>query len=451
MEFGLSKLGQYCGNSSKLQQCIFPCTFNALQYLQQTPANSSKVGITWVIMLALWVRLWVRFMFNLKASQVRAFGPGRYDDGGGLRLHVARLKDGSSGSRNWVLRVTIGGKRTDMGLGSFPAVSLSEARERAAKARELIAQGVDPRHKPEPAQKPVFTSVAAEYIGIHRHSWKNNKHGRQWVSTLKTYARPVIGKKSFDEITTDDVLAILRPIWLTKTETAKRLQGRLENIFDYAIAKKLTSINNPCRWRGQLDKLLPAPAKIQNRRHHPAMPYDEVPAFIKELEENKSVSSLALQFLILTAARTGEVISAEAKEFDLANKLWTVPAERMKSKREHRVPLSAAAIAVINQVISDRRYVFPGRRNRPVCNMSLLSLMRRMDYGPDGDKGPYVPHGFRSSFRDWAGEVSSFPADVCEIALAHVIPNKTEAAYRRGDLLEKRRELMQAWAEYIVK
>jgi integrase len=389
-------------------------------------------------------------MFKLKASQIKSFGPGRYDDGGSLRLHVGKLRDGSAGSRNWILRITINSKRVDLGLGSFPAVSLADARERAANARALVAQGIDPRHKPEPEQKRIFTSVAAEYIRVHRRGWKNRKHGRQWVSTLKTYARPFIGGKSFDEITTDDALAILRSIWLTKTETAKRLQGRLEVIFDYAVALKLTSINNPCRWKGHLDKLLPAPAKIQKRRHHPAMPYDQVPAFIKELEENESVSSLALQFLILTATRTGEVISAEAKEFDLTNRLWTVPPERMKSKREHRVPLSCAAVAVLGQVISDRRYVFPGRRDKPVCNMSLLSLMRRMGYGLDGDRGPYVPHGFRSSFRDWAGEVSIFPSDVCEMALAHVIPNKTEAAYRRGDLLEKRRELMEAWAEYCT-
>ena len=299
---------------------------------------------------------------------------------------------------------------------------------------------------------PVFTACAARYIRGHRRGWQNAKHARQWVSTLKTYARPVIGKKPVNAITTEDILQILSPIWATKTETAKRVQGRIENILEFAAAHQYRDPLNPARWRGHLDKLLPRPSRVKRVAHHPAMPYAEVPDFIDELSRNGSVSALALQFLILTATRTLEVLHAEWREIDLPTGVWTVPASRMKTRREHRVPLSDSAMTVLEALprIEDCPFVFPGSRNgRPLSNMALLQLMRGMGYGVNSPRGDYVPHGFRSAFRDWSGEVSSFPREVAEMALAHAIENKVEAAYRRGDLFEKRRKMMQQWADYL--
>ena len=385
---------------------------------------------------------------KLSPRKVATAGPGKYEDGGGLRLVVAKSK-----AKKWVLRFTINGKRREMGLGGYPDVSLAEARELAAIYRKQAKSGIDPilARQAEAKKIPSFTSCAARYILAHRRGWKNAKHARQWVSTLKTYARPVIGEKPVDTVTTEDVLSILSPIWTTKTETAKRVQGRIENILDYAAAHKYRDPLNPARWRGHLDKLLPRPSRLKKVTHHPAMPYAEVPGFMAELSENGSVSALALQFLILTATRTNEVLQAQWQEIDLKNAIWTIPAERMKARREHRVPLSDAAMNILAAVpkIEGNPFVFPGARHgRPLSNMALLQLMRGMGYGTKGDRENYVPHGFRSSFRDWSGEVSSFPRDVAEMALAHAIENKVEAAYRRGDLFAKRRRMMQAWADY---
>lgn len=247
-------------------------------------------------------------------------------------------------------------------------------------------------------------------------------------------------------------MGILKPIWNSKTETAKRVQGRIENILDYAAALKYRDPVNPARWKGHLSKLLVSPAKVKKTTHHPAMPYDEVPAFMAELANNGSVSALALQFLILTATRTQEVLGAQWNEIDLKAAVWTVPADRMKSKREHRIPLPDSAVQILNTLphIEGNPYLFPGsRQDKPLSNMALLQIMRGLGYGVNGNRGKYVPHGFRSSFRDWSGEVSSFPRDVAEMALAHVIENKVEAAYRRGDLFEKRRHMMQTWADYL--
>lgn len=244
------------------------------------------------------------------------------------------------------------------------------------------------------------------------------------------------------------------PIWTTKTETAKRVQGRVENILDYAAAHKYRDPQNPARWRGHLDKLLPKPSRVKKVTHHPAMPYTEAPVFMAELSGNSSISALALQFLIFTATRTNELLQAQWNEIDLEAAVWTIPAARMKDRREHRVPLSDAAMTILGALpcIEGNSYLFPGARHgRPLSNMALLQLMRGMGYGVDGDRGDYVPHGFRSSFRDWSGEVSSFPRDVAEMALAHVIENKVEAAYRRGDLFAKRRKMMQEWADYLDK
>jgi integrase len=388
---------------------------------------------------------------KLTPRKVATAGPGKYEDGGGLRLVVSK-----SGAKKWVLRFTIDGKRREMGLGSFPDVGLGDAREIASKHRKQAKAGVDPieARQTEPEKTPTFTTCAARYIRAHRRGWKNAKHARQWVSTLKTYARPKIGSKRVNAIATEDILKILSPIWTTKTETAKRVQGRVENILNYAAAHKYCDPLNPARWRGHLDKLLPKPSRVKKVIHHPAMPHTEVPAFMAELSGNGSVSALALRFLILTATRTNEVLQAQWPEIDQEAAVWTVPAERMKARREHRVPLSDAAMAVLDALprIEGNPYLFPGARHgRPLSNMALLQLMRGMGYGVDGDRGDYVPHGFRSSFRDWSGEVSSFPRDVAEMALAHVIENKVEAAYRRGDLFVKRRKMMQEWADYLDK
>jgi integrase len=342
-----------------------------------------------------------------------------------------------------------------MGLGSLDKVGLSAARDKAREYRELAAAKIDPIEFNRTALDvvPTFSSCAAQYIRAHRHGWKNAKHGRQWVRTLKTYARPIIGSKPVDIITTEDIKTILSPIWTTKTETAKRVQGRIENILDYAAAHKYRDPINPARWRGHLDKLLPKPSRVKKVTHHPAMPYTELPKFMRELSTTSSISSLALQYLILTATRTSEVLQAQWSEIDMDAAVWIVPANRMKSGREHRVPLSGSATALLSTIprISGNPFVFPGMRDkRPLSNMALLKLMGNKGHGVDGTRGHYVPHGFRSSFRDWSGEVSTFPRDVAEMALAHVIENKVEAAYRRGDLFAKRRNMMDAWADYIV-
>jgi integrase len=386
---------------------------------------------------------------KLSARKVETAPAGKYEDGGGLRLVVS-----ASGARKWVFRYTLSGKRREMGLGSFPTVELSDARTKAAECRALVARGDDPikARRVGSERVPSFTSCAAQYIRAHRRGWKNAKHARQWVRTLKTYARPVIGSGQVDEVSTEDVLKILTPIWTDKTETAKRVQGRIENILDFAAARKYRDPINPARWRGHLDKLLPKPSRVRTVTHHPAMPYSDLPDFIKALRENGSISAQALAFLILTATRTGEVLNAKWDEIDLDTRIWTIPEVRMKARREHRVPLSEEAITILSGLsrIAGNHHVFPGSRyGRPLSNMALLQLMRGMGYGVDGANGPYVPHGFRSSFRDWSGEVSSYPRDVAEMALAHVIENKVEAAYRRGDLFQKRAKMMEAWATYL--
>jgi integrase len=388
---------------------------------------------------------------KLSARFVTNAGQGKYEDGGGLRLVVA-----PSGAKKWVFRFTLHGRRREMGLGRHPDTGLSEARRVAAEARTLVAAKQDPiearRQQQSPA--PTFTSCAAAFIRGHRHGWKNPKHARQWVSTLKTYARPIIGPMPVDTITTDEVLRILKPIWTGKTETAKRVQGRIENVLDYAAAHNYRDPLNPARWRGHLDKLLPRPAKVKQEKHHPSMPFDQVPAFMGVLEDLPGTSALALRFLILTATRTGEVLGAQWGEIDVRAAVWTIPAARMgKTRRAHRVPLSAAACAVLERLprVESSLYVFPGARpGRPLSNMALLKVMRDLGYGVGGVRGDYVPHGFRSSFRDWSSEVSSFPREVAEMALAHTVESKVEAAYRRGDLFAKRREMMRAWADYLT-
>ena len=388
-------------------------------------------------------------MHKLSSRKVETATPGKYEAGAGLRLVVSE-----TGAKKWVIRFSLSGRRREMGLGSYPDVKLVDARKKAAECRTLAKDEIDPifERQIEVEKPPTFTTCAARYIRAHRKGWKNAKHARQWVSTLKTYARPVIGSKRVDIISSEDILKILSPIWTSKTETAKRVQGRIENILDYASAYKYREPTNPARWRGHLDKLLPRPTRVKTVNHHPAMPHTDVTTFMSELSSNTSISSCALKFLILTATRTGEVLQGKWNEVDLASATWTIPAERMKARREHRVPLSSPALAIIKALpkIEGNPYLFPGaRQGRPLSNMALLQLMRGMDYGVNGNRGNYVPHGFRSSFRDWSGEVSSYPRDVAEMALAHVIENKVEAAYRRGDLFSKRANMMKDWAEYI--
>jgi len=394
----------------------------------------------------------------LSAKRVESAPPGKYSDGDGLQLVVAK-----DWSRKWVLRYTINGRRREMGLGSFDRVSLKRARELRTEARDQIEAGIDPiearkaakrirEHRVDDTGPPTFTTCAARYIRAHRRGWRNRKHARQWAATLKTYARDVIGSKPVDAITTEDVLAILSGIWNSKTETAKRVQGRIENVLDYAAARKYRDAANPARWRGHLDKLLPKPTKVKKVTHHPAMPFSEVPAFMVELAENGSVSAQALRFMILTATRTGEVSRATWREIDLRAALWTIPAARMKAGSEHRVPLSEQAVALLRALprVEGNPYVFPGARGRrSLSNMAMLEAMRGLGYGVKGARGRYVPHGFRSTFRDWVGEETSFPSDVAEMALAHALRDKTRAAYQRGDLFEKRRRMMQAWADYL--
>lgn len=401
-------------------------------------------------------------MSKLTAREVENLTePGKYEDGDGLRLEVKQ-----SGSKSWILRFQLHGKRREMGLGRYPDVSLKQARILAAEQRSLLLDKKDPiaerdKHTAQKHQETQqaqvkavsFQAVAEDYISSQRAGWKNAKHAWQWENTLERFVFPVIGKLPPAEVTTEHVLKILKPIWQIKTETASRVRSRLELILDSAKAKQLREGDNPARWRGHLDKLLPSTSKIQKVKHHPSLPYSQLPEFWQELTGNPSISSKALQFLILTATRTSETLNAKWNEIDLNLSVWTIPAERMKMGREHRVPLSSTAIAILQSIpkLVGTDYIFPGvKAGKPLSNLSMVMLMRRMGYGCNGDKGDYVPHGFRSTFRDWAGEVSHFPRDVAEMALAHTIENKVEAAYRRGDLLAKRAAMMQEWAEYFT-
>jgi integrase len=369
--------------------------------------------------------------------------PGRYSDGGGLYLTVR-----AGGSKQWVFLFRWRGKLTEMGLGGVLSVDLKEARRRAAEAREKVARGVHPvADRQTTANVPTFGEAADSYIDAMSGQWANAKHRAQWSATLKNDAaklRPI----PVDQVTTDDVHAVLEPIWTTKPETASRLRGRIEKVLDAAAAKKQRAGDNPARWRGHLENLLPKRARL-SRGHHAAMPYRDVPAFVARLRDREAVTALALEFLILTAARSGEVREATWAEMDLTAKVWTVPAARMKAKREHRVPLSDRAVAILESVkrLSDGEpddHVFPASDGGALSINAFRALLLRMDL-----KGAVVtPHGFRSSFRDWAGEETDFAREVAEAALAHVVGDATERAYRRHDALEKRRSLMTDWCRY---
>lgn len=374
--------------------------------------------------------------------------PGYYADGTGLYLQV-----GKSGTKSWILRFMLNGRAREMGLGSALTFSLDDARGLRDKWRKVHAEGKDPieankaeraRAALELSQAKTFKDCAVAYIESHRSGWKNAKHTAQWENTLDSYAYPKIGALPIQSIDTNHVREVLQPIWNTKRETSVRLRGRIEKILDWASALGYRAGLNPARWRGHLDKVL---AKDQRRRriqHHPAMPVEKIGAFVKALRQQEGTVARALEFLILTAARTGEVIGMQWPEVDLDGAVWTVPVERMKGHREHRVPLSAATIKLLRSLSKGDGYVFPGRTaTRPLSNMAMLKLLERMGHAD------LTVHGFRSTFRDWAAERTSFAREVCEMALAHAISDETEAAYRRGDLFDKRGRLMEAWASFV--
>lgn len=376
--------------------------------------------------------------------------PGHYAVGGvaGLALQVA-----PGGARTWILRVTVGAKRRDMGLGGYPDVELAQAREKARAARELVEQGVDPiLHRrqlksalaAQQAAQKTFEQCATEYIDAKSAEWSNAKHASQWTNTLAAYAYPTLGKLLVSDIGLPQVIAVLKPIWQTKTETATRLRGRIEAVLDWATVHHYRQGLNPARWKGHLDKILPTPTKISRVKHHKALAVDDVPGFMAALRHQEGAGAKALEFLVLTAARSGEVRGATWSEIDLEVGEWTVPAERMKAGKEHRVPLSPAAVDLLKGLerVEGTDLVFPSARKAPLSDMTLTAVMRRM-------KVDAVPHGFRSSFRDWASERTAYPGDVVEMALAHAIADKVEAAYRRGDLFAKRRALMDDWASFL--
>lgn len=400
----------------------------------------------------------------------RLVKPGRYGDGGGLWLQVRDAE-----RRAWLFRYKLHGKARAMGLGALADLPLAEAREAATAARKLVRAGVDPiehRNAKRAAAKAdnvatTFREVAGRYVKAHEGGWRNEKHRAQWASTLESYAYPVIGDVPVRAVDTAAVLRVLEPIWNEKAETASHLRGRIEVILDFAKSRGLRTGENPARWRGHLSHNLAKPTKLRRRRHHPALPWIRVGAFVAGLRSREDTTARALEFLILTAARSGEVLGVTWREIDLDGAAWNVPGTRMKAGRDHRVPLSAAALDVLHKMQPGAEgpdsYVFPGRKDsKPLSTMALDMLLRRMnepDKASAADAPPrwadrhgeaVVPHGFRSTFRDWVGEASAHGTDLAEAALAHIIKDQTEAAYARGDLFEKRRELMQDWADWCA-
>lgn len=380
-------------------------------------------------------------MARLTARKVETAKQGVYLDGQGLRLVV-----GATGGRKWVFRFMRRGRSQEMGLGGS-GVSLAMARERAADARRMLAAGQNPIDGARLAKvgRPTFGQVADDFLSAKQSEWRNAKHRAQWEMTLQRYCAP-LRSRPVDEIDTAAVLEVLKPLWASVPETASRLRGRIEVVLDAARARGLIGQHeaNPARWRGHLDKLLPKRQKL-TRGHHAAMPFADVPQFMARLRQRDAVAALALEFTILTAARTNEALGARWDEIDFKQRVWTVPAARMKGGRVHRVALSGRALSVLKKPDAARtgEYVFPGRRpGKPLSGMAMEMILRRMKVDS------VTVHGFRSSFRDWCGEVSTFPREVAEAALAHVAGDQTERAYRRGDALEKRRELMESWAEY---
>jgi integrase len=387
----------------------------------------------------------------------RLTAPGLHFVGGvaGLALQVT-----PSGARSWVLRYMVAGRRRDMGLGGFPDVTLAIAREAARAARVKIAGGVDPiddAHKAKSAliaaraSDVTFRQCAEQYVSDKEAGWKSDKHRKQWLSTLETHAYPQMGKLIVRDVAVAHVVNALKPIWSTKTETASRVRGRIEQILDWAAARGYRSGANPARWKGHLDMVLPKPSAVATGEHYPALPLASVHDFAVKLRHTPGTGARALELLLLTATRSGDVRGATWSEFDLEAGVWTIPKERTKTKVTHRVPLSAEALKIIKARtrVDEIELVFPGTRGGKLSDMTLSQQMRRFAFKDDAGK-VCVPHGLRSTFRDWCSEHTNYPREVAEMALAHVIESKVEAAYRRGDLFEKRRRLMQDWAKFCT-
>jgi integrase len=375
--------------------------------------------------------------------------PGYYADGGGLYLQVKE-----SGAKSWILRFMLNGRAREMGLGGIMDKELAKARGDAQEARNLVRDGVDPidargaekkRMALDVARSMTFAQCAATYIEAHKAGWKNAKHASQWTATLETYCGPVFGAQPVQAVDTALVCKVLEPMWQEKPETATRLRARIERVLDWATVRGYRDGDNPARWRGHLDKLLPMLKKNARVKHHAALPFAQVGAFMADLRLQEGVAARALEFLILTATRTSEVTDARWDEINLNTGVWTIPAERMKAGREHRVPLPAAALTLVKAMGETRLsdFVFQGRANGvPLSNMAMLELLKRMG------RADITVHGFRSTFKDWASESTNYPREVTEMALAHTIGDKVEAAYRRGDLFDKRRLLMTEWARH---
>jgi integrase len=356
------------------------------------------------------------------------------------------LSINANGARSWILRTKVGSRRTDIGLGSYPAITLSVARERALEAKDKIRQGIDPIADKRARRSVIewtFDRCASEYIALHRAGWKNAKHAQQWENTLATYASPEFGSKHVREIGISEVLSAIQPHWLTKNETMVRLRNRIELVLSWAAVKGYRAKENPAAWRGNLDSVLPKPSKVNKRQAHKALPYAQINAFVSKLALSDGMSAKCLHFLILTATRSNEARGAQWSEIDIQSRTWTIPAERMKADREHRIPLSAPAIELLEALprFEGNDNVFQGRANKPLSDMSLTLHMRRMAVDA-------VPHGFRSTFIDWAAERTNYPPELREMALAHKIANQTQAAYQRGDMFERRRALMNDWAVF---
>ncbi len=382
-----------------------------------------------------------RTIKRLTSRAVDAANPGKHSDGGGLYLIVA-----PSGARKWVFRYMREGKAREMGLGPASGNTLADARRKAEDAARSLMNGSDPLvQKAAQREVPTFGKLAEDVISSIETGFRNAKHRQQWRNTISTYAAHLLDMK-VDDIDTGDVLKVLKPIWSTKPETASRVRGRIEKVLDAARAQKYRHTENPARWRGNLDHLLPRQSKLA-RQHHAAMDYKNVPAFMNALREREAIAARALEFCVLTATRTSETLLAQWSEFDLGEGIWTIPAKRMKAGREHRVPLSSGAFKIVEALSVSRtgEYLFPGNRlDRPLSSMAMEMLLRRM-----GIEHATV-HGFRSSFRDWAGNETEFPRELAEQSLAHVIGDKAEQAYRRRDALERRRALMEQWAKSLI-
>jgi integrase len=411
----------------------------------------------------------------LEVKRIKTAGMHAVGGVAGLLLQV-RMRDGSDvpSARSWILRTRLGAERIHMGLGPYPTVGLSEARE-AARARLLeCRQGINPIQKRKAdrsallatqAKAKTFKEVADAYIKAHTKAFSNEKHRQQWQTTLEAYAYPLIGNRLVSSITMADIVTVLEQpteknprsdkpagkFWEVKTETASRVQGRIKSILDYAIVKEYRTGSNPALWDGVLSTQLPSPKKIAKVKHHPALPYSQAPKFMKKLRENQSTSAAALQFLILTAVRSGSVRLAKWEEIDLQKKIWTIPPENTKTKEEHRVPLSPEAIKLLNKQpkFTNSALIFPGKGGRPLSDMALSELMKGMFERGEMNQHA-VPHGWRSTFRDWAADKTNYPDEIRKLASGHAVNDAVKVAYQRTDLLDRRRQLMGDWSKFLA-